>query len=115
MKKLLSSIFVCLTVASTTAALAEVYQSTDADGNTVFSDKPMPDSVEIDVEPPNVADPFAIPAAPAELPEKPEPQPEPTTQQQIESGDRSYDDDDDYIRRGRRWRRVGPRHPRPHR
>ncbi len=114
MRKFLSQLLVCLFFASATA-LAQVYQSTDADGNTVFSDQPLPGGVEVDVNPPNVADPMAIPVAPPEAPARPEPQP--STQQQPENVERIYEDDDrdGRVKRPRRWRRIGPRHPRPNR
>jgi len=103
----------CLSFVSATL-LAQVYKSTDADGNPVFSDQATPEGVEVDVKPPNVADPPTVPVEPAEPPAASEPPPQPTTQEQIGSTDRTYDDDDDdyydgYIRRpGKRWRRVRP-------
>ena len=117
MPKFLSRLLLCLVFASATA-LAQVYQSTDADGNTVFSDQPLPGGVKVDVSPPNVADPMAIPVAPSEPPAEAKPQPQPSTQQSTESAERTYEDDDDRdgrVKRPRRWYRVGPRHPRPNR
>lgn len=118
MPKFFAHLLLCLIFASATA-LAQVYQSTDASGNTVFSDQPIPGGVEVDISPPNVADPMAIPVAPTEPPARPEPQAQPSTQQPAESVDRTYEDDDDSdgrIKRPRkRWRRIGPRHPRPDR
>ena len=114
MPKFLSRLFLCLIFASATP-LAQVYQSTDAEGNKVFSDQPTPESIEVDVNQPNVADPVTVPDAPAEPPAASEPPPQPTTQEPIENTDSTYDDDDDddydgFIRRPReRWRRVGPR------
>ena len=43
-------------------ALAQVYKSTDADGNVIFSDTPDTDSEEVEVTSPNVADPVEVPA-----------------------------------------------------
>ncbi len=107
---------ICLAFACGTA-LAQVYQSTDADGNTVFSDQPTPDSIEVDVDPPNVADPLATPVPPSAAPVATESRPAPP--KQAENVEKIYieDDDDDgrIVRPGKRWRRVGPRHPRPNR
>ncbi len=112
MQKHTSLLALCLAVASSTAS-AQVYRSTDADGNTVFSDRPMPGSVEIDVEPPNAADPLVIPVAPTEPPDSQ--QLPPATPQAAEDNEDSYEDDERKVivdRPGHRWRRVGPRHPR---
>lgn len=118
MPKLLAQLLLCLVFASATA-LARVYQSTDANGNTVFSDQPLPGGVEVDINPPNVADPVTIPAAPPEPAASPEPQVQPSKQQPTDSPERTYDDDDRsdarIIRFKKRWRRIGPRHPRPNR
>lgn len=52
----------------------QVYRSTDDQGNTTFSDQPMPESEEVVIEKPNVADPVAVPPPSA----APAPEPEPT-------------------------------------
>ena len=52
-------------------ALAQVYKSTDADGNIVYSDQPGADSEEVKVPDPNVGDAVKVPET------APEPQPEP--------------------------------------
>lgn len=117
MPKFLSRLSLCLIFASATS-LAQVYQSTDADGNKVFSDQPTPESIEVDVNQPNVADPVTVPDAPAEPPAASEPPPQPTTQEPIESADGNYDDDDGdciYRRPCKRLRRVGPRRGGHHR
>ena len=54
-------------------AFAQVYQSTDADGNIVFSDTPTPSSQEIQIPEPNLSDAVKVP----EPILKPEPGPEP--------------------------------------
>ena len=41
--------------------LAQVYKSTDADGNVIFSDTPAADSVEVEITEPNIADPVEVP------------------------------------------------------
>ena len=62
---------------------AQVYKSTDADGNVVFSDTPAAGSEEIQVSEPNVADSVEVPAyvppdpAAAAAPEVTEEQPQP--------------------------------------
>ncbi len=55
-------------LATSNTAFAQVYQSTDAEGNTVFSDTPTPDSQEIQIPEINVGDAVEVP--------KPEPKPE---------------------------------------
>ncbi len=52
------------------AAQAQVYQSTDEEGNVSFSDQPTQDSKEIVVPEPNVGDSVEVP------PPAPEPEPE---------------------------------------
>jgi hypothetical protein len=56
------------------AAHAQVYQSTDADGNVTFSDQPTPESKEVEVPETNVGDSVDVPPpAPAPVVEpKPE-------------------------------------------
>ena len=51
-------------------AQAQVYQSTDEEGNVSFSDQATPDSKEIVVPEPNVGDSVEVP------PPAPEPEPE---------------------------------------
>jgi hypothetical protein len=43
-------------------ALAQVYKSTDADGNVIFSDTPTTGSEEVEITAPNVGDPVEVPA-----------------------------------------------------
>jgi hypothetical protein len=43
-------------------ATAQVYKSTDDDGNVIFSDTPGTDSEEVEVTKPNIADPVEVPA-----------------------------------------------------
>jgi hypothetical protein len=54
----------------------EVYRSTDAQGNIVFSDQKTPDAETVVIDAPNISDPVKVPppsAAPA-----PAPKPKPT-------------------------------------
>ena len=53
-------------------ASAQVYKSTDADGNVIYTDTPAADSKEVEITEPNIADPVEVPAY---VP-PPEPQPE---------------------------------------
>jgi hypothetical protein len=59
-------------LATSNTAFAQVYQSTDADGNIVFSDTPTPGSQEIQIPETNLSD--AVKAPEPIL--KPEPEPE---------------------------------------
>jgi hypothetical protein len=61
------------------SAQAQVYQSTDEQGNVTFSDQPTPDSKKIVVPEPNVGDSVEVPP-PAPVVE-PEPEPEPAAQE----------------------------------
>lgn len=61
-------------VALSATASAEIYESKDAQGNTVFSDMPSQGAAEVKVPPTNSADPVAItprPPPPPETPAKP--------------------------------------------
>ena len=53
-------------------ASAQVYKSTDDDGNIIFSDTPAADSEEVQIQEPNIADPVEVPVT------VPPPEPEPT-------------------------------------
>jgi hypothetical protein len=59
-------------LATSNTAFAQVYQSTDADGNIVFSDTPTPSSQEIQIPETNLSDAVKVP----EPILKPEPEPE---------------------------------------
>ena len=48
-------------LATSNTAFAHVYQSTDADGNTVFSDTPTPGSQEIQIPETNLSDAVKVP------------------------------------------------------
>lgn len=69
----------------TCSVSAQVYKSTDADGNVTFSDTPSADSEEVKVEESNVADPTKVPENTTPAPAAPEvakqaPPPETTVQ-----------------------------------
>ena len=95
-------------------ALAQVYKSTDADGNVIFSDTPTTDSEEVEVSSPNVADPVEVPANVT----TPEPEPEAVKAKTGEPGDELvgeiYVKDDDgrkHLRELRPRPRMGPGNP----
>jgi hypothetical protein len=64
-------------------ASAQVYKSTDADGNVIFTDTPAADSEEVEISEPNIADPVEVPAY---VP-PPEPQPKAVEQQTRQPGE----------------------------
>jgi hypothetical protein len=84
----------CLFAATlSSAASAEVYQSKDAQGNTVFSDTPSQGAEAVKVSPTNSADPVAIPPRPPESEEKPA-KPRKRTGNTADSGGVELADDD---------------------
>jgi hypothetical protein len=91
-------------------ALAQVYKSTDADGNVSFSDSPAADSEEVKITTPNVAEPVEVPAN--VTPPEPPPEPKAVATQKKNPGDELvgevYVEDDDGRKRLRELR------PRPH-
>lgn len=88
---LLSTLLLCQSY----TAFAQVYQSTDEEGNVTFSDTPSADSKAVEVEPTNVADPVEVPANTAPPPE-PEPRVIKTERAPEAPVVRDYDDDDGY-------------------
>jgi hypothetical protein len=95
-------------------AFAQVYKSTDAEGNVTFSDTPATGSEAVQVEETNVADPTKVPENTTPTPA---PEPKVSKQEAPPEGVISADDDNDdkYIRpRGAR-RAVHHHHRRHHR
>jgi len=91
-------------------ALAQVYKSTDADGNVIYTDTPAADSEEIQIQEPNISDPVEVPVT---VPE-PEPKPkaaEPARRKPGEEliGEAWVKDDDRHGRK--RLRRIGSTGP----
>ena len=88
---LLVPVFLCLS----STAFAQVYKSTDAEGNVTFSDTPSTDSKEVEVEKTNVADPVEVPenSSPAPAPEPKVVQTERAPEAPVE---KDYGDDDGY-------------------
>ncbi len=65
------SLLFALLLSLSSSAFAQVYQSTDEEGNTVFSDTPSAGSTEIEIPETNVGDAVKVP------PPEPEPAPVP--------------------------------------
>ncbi len=86
--------FCILAATLSSAASAEVYESKDADGNTVFSDRPSQGAEEIKVPPTNSADPVAITPSPPASPETPA---KPQKRSARPAGAGNEETDDDYL------------------
>lgn len=97
----------------TCSVSAQVYKSTDAEGNVTFSDTPSADSEEVKVEETNVADPTKVPenTAPAPAPEVAKKKAPPET---AVPDNADFDDDDGYLGERREARRK-LHHHRTHR
>lgn len=79
-------------------AVAQVYESTDAQGNVTFSDTPTPGSRAVTIEAPNLSDAVKVPPPSAEPADEPQPEvasqqppPPPTTNSDLDN-DVYYDD-----------------------
>jgi hypothetical protein len=70
------SLFFLLLLGSGCTAFAQVYQSTDEEGNTSFSDTPSTGSTEIEIPETNVGDAVKVP--------EPEPEPAPAPKVVVE-------------------------------
>jgi hypothetical protein len=95
-------------------ALAQVYKSTDADGNVIYSDTPATDSEEVEITSPNISDPVEVPTDVT----APEPEPKAVKAQQKkpegELAGEVYVKDDDgrkHLRDLRPRQRMGPANP----
>jgi Domain of unknown function (DUF4124) len=84
-----------LGIALSGAASAEVYESKDAQGNTVFSDRPSQGATEVKLPPTNAADPVAITPRPTPSPETPA-KPRKSPANPAGSEHEEWDDDDIY-------------------
>jgi hypothetical protein len=86
---------------------AQVYKSTDADGNVIFSDTPTADSEEVEIPEPNLADPVEVP----EYVPPPEPPPKAAEPQKREPGEELIGESYEYdSKRDRhRWKEIRPR------
>ena len=74
----LHTLLILLTMGLSANAFAQVYQSTDSEGNPSFSDTPSAGSEEIEVPETNVGDSVKVPEPSAE----PEPAPKPEVVEQ---------------------------------
>jgi len=68
------TIFFSFLLATSNAAFAQVYQSTDADGNTVFSDTQTPNSQETQIPETNLSDAVKAPEPILKPVSEPEPE-----------------------------------------
>jgi hypothetical protein len=87
-------LFYILVAALSGPASAEVYESKDAQGNTVFSDMPSQGAAEVKVPPTNSADPVAITPRPPPSPETPA---KPRKSPANPAGSQDEERDDDYL------------------
>ncbi len=87
-------LFCILAAALSGPASAEVYESKDAQGNTVFSDMPSQGAAEVKVPPTNSADPVAITPRPPPSPETPA---KPRKSPANPAGSEDEERDDDYL------------------
>jgi Domain of unknown function (DUF4124) len=92
-KLFLPGIFIAVALISSPAG-AEVYESKDAQGNTVFSDMPSQGAAEVKVPPTNSADPVAITPRPPPPPETPA---KPRKSSASPAGSEHEERDDDYL------------------
>ena len=86
---------------------AQVYKSTDADGNVIFSDTPAADSEEVGIPEPNLADPVEVP----EYVPPPKPQPKPAEPINRETEEELVGESYEYDRKRdrHRWKEIRPR------
>lgn len=80
-----------------TTASAEIYESKDAQGNTVFSDRPSTGAEEIRMPPTNSADPVVETPRPTPSPEKSEAPAKPRKRPATPAGSEYEEMDDDYL------------------
>ena len=93
-------------------AFAQVYKSTDAEGNVSYSDTPSTGSEAVQVQETNVADPVKVPenATPAPAPEPTVTKQEAPPEDEISADDDDDDDDDNYRDQRRAAKRLAQRH-----
>lgn len=100
-----SALLLPLLMGLSSTSYAQVYKSTDADGNVVYSDTPAAGGEEIQVPEANVADPVE---APAYVP--PEPKPEVIVEEKPQPEVIVTTDDDDDGHMGMREKRRKDKH-----
>lgn len=98
-------------LALTGNAFAQVYKSTDADGNVIYSDTPSSESEEVQVPDTNVVDPGEVP----EFVPEPTPEPEPANPLRRQPGEELVGEiwvkDDDDNRKRLRELKPSPQGP----
>jgi hypothetical protein len=99
---MLRSILMLLALGFCLVADAQVYQSTDEQGNPVFSDTPVPGGEEVEVPEPNVGDAVEVPPPP--------PPPEPVERPEIVP-DREPSEVDGELVGEKRKKKGGGRYP----
>ena len=110
-RRMLARLLLPLLLLSLPALATEVYQSTDEDGNPVFSDQPGDNSEAIEIQDPNVGDSIDVPPPSPSPPPEPEPEPAPEI---VPSEELVAEDDGDDGGR-RRLRVIAKPRPHPHR
>lgn len=101
----------CLSTLSVMAQ--QVYRSTDAQGNVVFSDTPAEGSEAVNIDTPNIADSVETPPPSSEPKLEPAAEPEPTvTKKQKPTIQEEVDTETDYLRRRRYFYSDGDPRPR---
>jgi hypothetical protein len=101
------TLFLLLLLGSSCTVFAQVYESTDAEGNKSFSDTPSSGSQEIVIPETNTGDAVKVPEP------KPEPEPAPkpeVVEQQVappEAVEGDYNNGSGYYYKHRRHRRYG--------
>lgn len=110
MPKFRTLLFALLLGMSLPVTAQQVYRSTDAEGNTTFSDKPASDSEEVVIDTPNLADPVAVPPPSAEPAPAPEPTPEieatPAPEGELVSEPKKSKNKKKRKKNKRKWRRT---------
>ncbi len=86
-----------LGVALSSAASAEIYQSQDAQGNTVFSDMPSQGAEKVKVPPTNAAEPVAITPRPEPSPDAAETRAKPRKSSAKPAGAEDEKRDNEYL------------------
>ena len=103
----LRQLFFALMLGLSCTLQAQVYKSTDADGNVIFSDTPAGDSEEVEIPEPNLADPVEVP----EYVPPPKPQPEPAGPIDRKNEEELVGEVYEYDRKRdrHRWKEIRPR------
>jgi hypothetical protein len=91
----------------------QVYRSTDAQGNIVFSDKPTQGSETVTIDAPNIADSVKVPAPqPEQAPEVANEEAAPAPKSESTNIQKEVDDETNYLRNRRYFYSNGDPRPR---